>query len=309
MKFGPDISHWQTAVDLKTTVKHVDFVILKASEGLSYVDPTFVARWAELGRLRTPRAAYHFARPETSATSQAAHFIATVKRGGWKRGDAAVLDFESAPANLSPAVLYLWAAQWVKQVRDDLAVPQVVFYTYIPFWRDRMGNPATLPANTVGWVARYHRSGPYAPPYARPRAWPDPPDIWQQTNGTNGRTVNVPGIGRCDYNQMTDSCYAQLFNPAPGDEDDDMPLSPEDIRKVAEASAAAVWHSLIPVPGGGREPAGNFLHNLTADVRNALERVRALETSLGELDLPEDSRAKAREHLLALVQVIGGPQT
>ena len=94
-------------------------------------------------------------------------------------------------------------------------VQDVVLYTGIPFWRERMGDPARLPAGCVGWLSRYNKAGPYAKPLGRPAAWPaGRPDIWQFTDGTSGRVRAIPGIGKVDCNEMTEACFQRLLrNP------------------------------------------------------------------------------------------------
>jgi len=232
-KLGPDIAHHQDQVDLKRTKPHVDFVFLKATQGTGFVDDTFEKRWRQLAELGLPRGAYHFAIPSRSAADQATHFASVVRRNGFRAGDAAILDMEQLQPNgvsaqdvaasnqMSAKQLRAWVDRFVNDVRDALPVENVVFYTGIPFWNGRMSHPAKLPAGCIGWLSRYRKKGPYGGTLPRPAAWPNPPDIWQFTDGTNGRIQAIPGIvGKFDCNEMTEACFQRLFQaglapPAP----------------------------------------------------------------------------------------------
>jgi lysozyme len=90
-----DLSHHQAGVDLAAyrAAGH-DRVVLKATEGPSFVDPAFVARWREAGRLRLVRVAYHFARAANSGTAECDHFMRTVRAAGLEQDDWLCLDVE-----------------------------------------------------------------------------------------------------------------------------------------------------------------------------------------------------------------------
>jgi GH25 family lysozyme M1 (1,4-beta-N-acetylmuramidase) len=217
-RIGPDISHFQEKVDLARAKPHIDFVFLKATDGKKkrgamFVDRTFASRWRQLADLGIPRGAYHYARPNTSPEAQAAHFIAVVQEGGFRAGDVAILDMEdrSASKGLSPSALRKWVDRWVAEVRRALPVQDVVLYTGIPYWTDRMGDPPRLPAGCIGMIARYNQRGPYVSPPGRPRAWPDPPAIWQFTDGKKGRVTHIPGLGKVDTSEMTEPAFDGLF--------------------------------------------------------------------------------------------------
>lgn len=76
-----------------------DAVIVKATEGTGWLDPTFSHNWAFLsvavraGKLKA-RGAYHFFHPSVNVAAQAAFFLATVAGQGLKPGDMLVADVE-----------------------------------------------------------------------------------------------------------------------------------------------------------------------------------------------------------------------
>lgn len=80
---GIDVSHWQGDIDWnKVAADGVSFAFLKATEGTSYVDPTFYknAEGARAAGIKV--GAYHFARFGTreEALAEVNHFLNTVKK-------------------------------------------------------------------------------------------------------------------------------------------------------------------------------------------------------------------------------------
>jgi hypothetical protein len=247
-RIGVDISHFQTTVHLATAKPHVAFVFLKATDGSKdhhgnmFVDHTFAPRWQQLADLHIPRGAFHYARLNSSATAQADHFIEVVRRNGFRGGDAAMLDLEDVPSStgMSPAALLRWVDHWVAKVRSALPVQKVVFYTGLSYWKDVLRDPPSLPDGCIGMLSHYNRHGPYAGPLGHPRAWPDPPAIWQFTDGTtqDSRIVDTPGIGKVDTDEMTDATFEALFAGA-GEDDDFMALF-DSLDEFKAALAAVV---------------------------------------------------------------------
>lgn len=91
---GIDISHYQGdfVTDLASH-KTLDFVISKATQGLTYVDAKFKSNWKALKQEGYIRGAYHFYDANDNAQQQALHFINTV--GDISAGDIApIVDIE-----------------------------------------------------------------------------------------------------------------------------------------------------------------------------------------------------------------------
>lgn len=75
---GIDISHWQGNPDFaRVKAAGVKYVILKATEGVDYVDPCFTANIGAALSAGLPVGAYHFLRAG-SAADQAADFLAAI---------------------------------------------------------------------------------------------------------------------------------------------------------------------------------------------------------------------------------------
>lgn len=231
---GADLSHHQSSFDATAYAASGEaFIILKATEGASFVDPTFASRWRTVGSIGLARGAYAFARPGTATVdAQADHFLAVVRAAGWQAGDAWALDLEDA-GGLGPASLLAWAERWTGRVRAALG-GRGAFYSGVAFVFGALGDPGRIPGGCVGWVARYRSDTPWAAPWRRPRGWPEIPDVWQCTNGETGCVRDVAGVGRCDWNKATDSAFAALFG---GREEADVPLSDEEVDRVADRVA------------------------------------------------------------------------
>lgn len=256
MKTGADISHHQATFDAdRYYTSGEDFLIHKATEATDFVDDRFAARWRACGS--RPRVAYHFARPGVRGPvdQQADDFIAVVQVAGWRAGDAWALDLETNDGNLGPTQLVAWADRWCARVRAALP-NRGMFYTYNRFVIETMGNPGRIPGDCLGWIARYRTDTPYAPipgiPNAQPIGWPDPPHVWQCSNGEVGCIKDVASIGRCDYNRMTDEAFNILFT---GGEPDMTPEEHDALmaldNKIVEMAEQACRRTVFAVMTGG----------------------------------------------------------
>ncbi len=77
---GIDVSYWQSGIDWpKVRATGQRFVLIKATEGESYTDPTFNDDWAGAKTSGLLRGAYSFFHPQQDAKKQADRFINVVK--------------------------------------------------------------------------------------------------------------------------------------------------------------------------------------------------------------------------------------
>src|SRR5437868_13951686 len=77
---GIDVSHYQGTVtwaDVRASGRR--FAFCKATEGLTYTDPTFTTNWAGMRAAGLLRGAYHFGHPGDDAVSQADRFCDTIR--------------------------------------------------------------------------------------------------------------------------------------------------------------------------------------------------------------------------------------
>lgn len=77
---GLDVSYWQSEIDwADVRAAGRRFVFLKATEGLSYTDPTFARNWQNARSAGMLRGAYGFFHPDQDPRQQARRFINTIK--------------------------------------------------------------------------------------------------------------------------------------------------------------------------------------------------------------------------------------
>lgn len=187
--FGPDVSNHQGQVDWDRAVASgmVDFAIVKASEGVNFVDRWFARNWAELKRLGKPRGAYHYALPsENTPEAEAAHFVRIVRAQGTQPGDLLALDMEDPDfpvgADAGP-----WSIRFCEAVRSQLGITPLL-YTYPSYVPERSLNESGL-ADYPLWYASYD-APPTAPyPGRVPKPW-QIVSLWQYNHN-----IPVPGIG------------------------------------------------------------------------------------------------------------------
>lgn len=117
---GGDISKWQntSAVDLFR-----DFVIIKATEGVGYVDPTCDTKYQYAKRKGKLLGVYHFARPDLSGAVAEADYFINNTTGYWKAKEAIlVLDWETGnKADVN------WALTWLRRVRDRTGIKPLIY--------------------------------------------------------------------------------------------------------------------------------------------------------------------------------------
>jgi len=110
---GIDLSHWNkiTSYDLP-----VDFVILKATQGNGYVDPTYHERVEEFRKRGFQVGHYAFA---DGTKHEAEHFLKTVD---YKKGDIVALDYEIHLANPVD-----WCLDWLIKVEKELGTKALIY--------------------------------------------------------------------------------------------------------------------------------------------------------------------------------------
>lgn len=109
---GIDISNWQNGLNLEAVP--ADFVIIKATEGVGFIDPCFRSFTDTSLRLGKLTGAYHFARTG-DAYEQARYFVDTVR--DYVGQITLWLDWETAPYDESTMDQGVgWALKWLREV-------------------------------------------------------------------------------------------------------------------------------------------------------------------------------------------------
>jgi len=159
-------------------------VILKATQGTDFVDPTFAPRLADARTAGLLVGAYHYL-DATSPIEQVGHFLSVV---GNTVGVLLALDYE--PSEISQAS----ATQAASAVNTVYAVTgrYPVLYT----GRYLVSTPNPILSRCPLWLAEYG-SRPICPP-----GWSQW-KLWQHTDGQVGSApAAVPGIGPCDRSRF-----------------------------------------------------------------------------------------------------------
>ena len=162
---GLDVSRWQATINwpmVKAAGKQ--FVVMKATEGTSYVDPMYATNRAGAMSVGIPMAAYHFASPDTSpneAVLEADHYVAVARLTAGNLLPA--LDLEQT-GGLAPPALQVWVRSWLDEVTLKLGIRPMI-YVSPNFWNVRMANNTSIPVagyRTL-WVANWGVTSPTVP--------------------------------------------------------------------------------------------------------------------------------------------------
>jgi lysozyme len=122
---GIDVSRYQGKIDWpKVRGSGLKFAFIKATEGLTLIDTTYVANWAGAGNAGISRGAYHFFRPSMDGQKQAVHFLKQVK---FNKGDLPpVLDLESTDDRPASEVRKE-ALKWLRHVEAQTGMKPIVY--------------------------------------------------------------------------------------------------------------------------------------------------------------------------------------
>ncbi|GAB3212068.1 glycoside hydrolase family 25 protein [Nocardia tengchongensis] len=184
---GPDVASWQHPGGgsinwFGVRAAGYSFAMLKATEGLNYVNPYFVQDSLAMRVAGVARGTYHFARPNLLPEAQAAFYSTLVLGQNGPMDLPPVLDLEDS-GGLPPAALIDWTHRYLNTVRA-LTGRMPIIYTYPRFWQTAMADSNEFTAYPL-WIADYRgNDNPEVP-----GGWPHW-TFWQTTDA--GR---IPGIG------------------------------------------------------------------------------------------------------------------
>lgn len=161
---GIDISHHNRISVLSHAINLNDFafVIMKATEGATFVDPCFKIYNKEINQ-NIIKGYYHFARPDINPNPsvEAYHFCRTVGELG--EHALIALDWE-AKALKYPVT---WALLWCKTVEQYYGKKPLIYCS-----ESYVKNLSLLKKNNNGlWVAKYSSKIPVTKPYRTYALW------------------------------------------------------------------------------------------------------------------------------------------
>lgn len=192
---GIDISHYQGEIDWEqlqgAMIENcpVRFILIKATEGTSRVDPKFKDNFSQALEYGFIRGAYHFWSNKSTAREQAYFFLDKVRL---VEGDLPpVLDVEHKPKDESIEDFQRDVLTWLHIVEDRYHVKPII-YTYYKFKATYLNAPVFN--DYPYWIAHY-----YVDKIEYTGQW----KFWQHTDA--GR---LPGIkGYVDFNIYNGSFY------------------------------------------------------------------------------------------------------
>ncbi|GAA4577104.1 glycoside hydrolase family 25 protein [Planotetraspora kaengkrachanensis] len=157
LTYGQDVSGYESDHDWNAS--SAEFGIVKATEGLDFLDSAFVRHWQELDKKGIVRGAYHYGHPSNDPVAEADHFLSVVNAQPAKPGDLLVLDLETTDGE-SVDDVNAWAKRWLEYVKSKTGVTPM-FYSGWDF-ADTYGHGL---AGYPLWVAYYGRAkGDVTPP-------------------------------------------------------------------------------------------------------------------------------------------------
>jgi lysozyme len=170
---GIDVSYWQAEIDW-SSVSLTDrrFAFIKATEGLSYSDPTFAGNWKGAGDAGLLRGAYAFFHPNQDAKAQAKRFVEIVRSQNDPGELPCSVDLEVTDGLPSKKIIS-GVKTWLDEVEQALG-RQPMIYSGVAFLEANFVENGTAPAWVqdyqlwLGWFPSQYRAG-MSP--LMPRGW------------------------------------------------------------------------------------------------------------------------------------------
>jgi len=174
---GIDVSDNNGLINWERWRGHILFAEIKATEGLTFDDPTFAENWSHALGLDLVRFAYHYGHPDEDPAKQAAFFTRTVRAQGMRDVDHFVLDLEVSRGK-TPMEVSFWAYVFCREVNRLNPGKRVMVQTF-PSFADA-GFCAKLGAWHL-WVMDWNVPEPSMPvgPW---KNWA----LWQYAEGSGG---------------------------------------------------------------------------------------------------------------------------
>ena len=192
---GIDISHhqgdieWKKLSGARINNNPISFIIIKATQGVGFVDKNFNDNFKNARDYGFIRGAYHYWSNRTRPEDQAKYFIHKVDL---EEGDLApVLDVEDFPLNANVITFQENVLKWLKIVEDEYGVTPIL-YTGFKFKTSYLNSPSFN--RYPFWIAHY---------YVKEVKYDGEWKFWQHTDAGK-----LPGInGYVDFNVYNGSYY------------------------------------------------------------------------------------------------------
>jgi lysozyme len=190
---GLDVSYWQAEVDWKRVhTAGVQFVFIKATEGVAYTDSTFVDNWEGAGANGLLRGAYCFFHPNQDARQQAERFVRTIRDQADDGELPCSIDLEVTDG-VSNKKTISGVKTWLEEVEQRLGRRPLI-YSGVSFLETNFTEQGQPPAWTrdfalwLGWFPKKYVSG-MSP--LMPRGWPTW-TFWQHSGKGRVSGIEAP---------------------------------------------------------------------------------------------------------------------
>lgn len=151
---GIDVSHFDGEVDFNYVVRDsIDFVYIKSSEGIDFIDPEFRKNWAGAKKAGLPAGVYHFYDPKVDPAEQARFFSGLVKDIVKEMKLAPVLDVEVL-GDKSPEELQRDILTCLELIHKELGLKPTL-YSFRVFINENLQSKELT--NYKLWVAEYEK--------------------------------------------------------------------------------------------------------------------------------------------------------
>jgi lysozyme len=175
-------------------------VAIKATEGLTYINPKYKPWLTDAHRHKLAVFHYHFARPENgNPDGQAKHFWDTVKPHFKRPGDYVVVDVETGGSAAKA-----WTTEFDRHL-TKISGTHPVLYTFLAMYNEQH---LTIGSDRV-WIAAWGANNPAGADWklGAHQLW-----AWQYTDGVNGPPPHsFAGIpGTCDGSRLNPKTTQQI---------------------------------------------------------------------------------------------------
>ncbi|MFZ5888782.1 MAG: GH25 family lysozyme [Chloroflexota bacterium] len=171
---GIDVSYWNAGIDWpKVRATGQRFVFAKATEGVSYADPTFPANWSGAKAAGLLRGAYHFFRANVDGKKQAKKFIDYVKSTKDNGELPPVLDLETHDGQTNARIISR-AKDWLDEVEAAFGKKPIIYsaqYFLQDHFSEAGGGPPAWAKDYPLWLAQYPNTYTEGQQPYLPRGW------------------------------------------------------------------------------------------------------------------------------------------
>jgi lysozyme len=205
---GIDVSYWNSGIDWpKVRATGQRFVLVKATEGANYSDPTFKDNWTGAKSAGLLRGAYCFFHPNADPAAQANLFINSVKALNDSAEIPHALDLEVADG-MSPDKVVAGAKIWLDMVEQAFGRKPFI-YSSVSFLGTSFvvmgGGPPDWAKNYPLWLAWYPNQYTDGMVPLMPRGWYSW-TVWQYSQAGTVNGINAK-VDMDVFNGSVDDLY------------------------------------------------------------------------------------------------------